>query len=114
MSSRNSSILWDKAETDLLVEERRKRNHEYHYVHRGNKGRFWESVSRRIHRRLCRRYSARQCEIKFRNLIKEKCVNGVVAQEEAEERHITEPSISTFSEPNSGKSLVIIKNDLID
>lgn len=43
-----------------------------------------------------------------------KCVIGAMVREEAEENRTTEPSISTFSEPDSGKSLVIIKNDLID
>ena len=41
-------------------------------------------------------------------------VIGAMAQEGEEERHITAPSITTFSELDSGKSLVIIKNNLID
>jgi len=51
MSRRNRRILWDDPETDLLIRERRRRNYEYHYTHRGNKTAFWESVARRIHRR---------------------------------------------------------------
>ena len=43
-----------------------------------------------------------------------KCVIGVMAREEAEERHIMEPSISTSSELDSGKNVVIIKNGLIN
>ena len=43
-----------------------------------------------------------------------KCVIGVIVREEAEERRIMEPSISTSSEPNSGKNVVIIKNSLIN
>jgi hypothetical protein len=41
-------------------------------------------------------------------------VTGAMAQEGAEERHIMAPSTSTFSELDSGKSLIIIKNNLID
>jgi hypothetical protein len=41
-------------------------------------------------------------------------VISTMVREEAEENRIMEPSISIFSEPNSGKSLVIIKNNLID
>jgi Myb/SANT-like DNA-binding domain len=64
-------IEWDDAETEFLVEERRRRNYEYHFVHRRNKVEFWESISRRIQRRYGSRFTARQCEGKFRNLIKE-------------------------------------------
>jgi len=65
---RNSRIIWNDPETDFLVEERRRRNIEYHYVHRGDKTAFWESVARRIRRRFNITFSARQCEQKFRNL----------------------------------------------
>ena len=37
-----------------------------------------------------------------------------MAQGEVEERRIMGPSILTSSEPDSGKGLVIIKNNLID
>jgi len=47
------------------------------------------------------------------NVLK-KCVISVMAQKEAEERRIMEPSISTSSEPDSGKNVVIIKNGLIN
>lgn len=43
-----------------------------------------------------------------------KCVISAMAREEVEERRIMEPSISTSSEPNSGKNVVIIKNGLIN
>lgn len=65
------TIVWGEAETDYLVEERRRRNHEYHNVYRRSKVEFWESVSRKIRRRYGSRFTARQCEGKFRNLIKE-------------------------------------------
>ena len=66
-----SQIVWGEAETDFLVEERRRRNYEYHYVYRRSKEEFWESVSRKIQRRYNSRFTGRQCEGKFRNLIKE-------------------------------------------
>lgn len=66
-----TTIVWGEAETDFLVEERRRRNEEYHYVYRRSKAEFWESISRRIRRRYDSRFTARQCEGKFRNLIKE-------------------------------------------
>ena len=70
-----SRILWGEAETDMLVSERRRRNYKYHYSHRGSKKEFWNSVSRRIHRRYGRTFTAHQCKRKFRNLIKEYRVN---------------------------------------
>jgi hypothetical protein len=66
-----SRILWGDPETDFLIAERRRRNHEFHYVHRGNKVEFWESVARRIHRRYNIRFTARQCEQKWRNLLRD-------------------------------------------
>jgi len=32
----NSRILWGEAKTDFLVDKRRWRNHNYHFVYRGN------------------------------------------------------------------------------
>ena len=43
-----------------------------------------------------------------------KYVIGAMVREEAEERRIMEPSISTSSELNSGKNVIIIKNGLIN
>ena len=64
-------ITWGDAETEYLVEERRRRNYEYHYNYRGNKLRFWRSVARRINRRYNGDYSSRQCEQKWRNLVRD-------------------------------------------
>jgi hypothetical protein len=64
-------ITWNDPETDFLVSERRRRNEEYHRRYRGNKTEFWESISRRIYRRYNSRYSARQCEQKWRNLVRD-------------------------------------------
>ena len=66
-----SQIIWGEAETDFLVDERKRRNYEYHYVFRRSKAEFWESVSRKIQRNFSSDFTARQCEGKFRNLIKE-------------------------------------------
>ncbi len=64
-------IIWNNPETDLLVSERRRRNVEYHLRFRDNKTEFWESVARRIYRRYNTRYTARQCEQKWRNLVRD-------------------------------------------
>ena len=66
-----SRIIWEDPETDLLVSERRRRNNEYHTRYRGNKTDFWQSVVRRIHRRYNKTYSARQCEQKWSNLVRD-------------------------------------------
>jgi hypothetical protein len=68
MSTRRRRIIWGDPETDLLVSERRRRNHEYYYRHRGDKTEFWESIARKIRRRYNITFSARQVEQKFRNL----------------------------------------------
>jgi hypothetical protein len=43
-----------------------------------------------------------------------RCATGAMAPEGEKGKHITAPSITTFSELDSGKNLVIIKNNLID
>jgi hypothetical protein len=35
-----TQIVWGEAETDFLIEERRRRNYEYHYVYRRSKVEF--------------------------------------------------------------------------
>lgn len=67
----SSRIIWSEPETDLLVSERARRNEEYYFVYRGNKTGFWESIGRRIYRRYGRRHTARQCEQKWRNLVRD-------------------------------------------
>lgn len=64
-------IIWGDPEMDLLVLERRRRNEEFHRRFRGNKVEFWESVARRINRRYTRTYTARQCEQKWKNLVRD-------------------------------------------
>jgi len=64
-------IIWNDPETELLVSERKRRNVEYHLRFRGNKLDFWESVARRINRRYYSTYTARQCEQKWRNLVRD-------------------------------------------
>jgi len=64
-------IIWGDPETDLLVSERRRRNGEYHSRFRGNKTEFWQSVAQRIFRRYNSTYTARQCEQKWRNLVRD-------------------------------------------
>ena len=61
-------IQWDIPETDFLVSERMRRNVEFHYTTGRSRVEFWESVARRIYRRYRTRYSARQCEMRWRNL----------------------------------------------
>lgn len=73
-------VIWEDPATDLLVSERRRRNDEYHIRYRGNKTEFWNSVSRRIYRSFNRRYTARQCEQKWRNLVRDYGVSKINKQ----------------------------------
>ena len=70
MASRRR-ILRGDPKTDLLVSERRQRNHEFHYRHRSNKTKFWESIVRRIRKRYNITFSARQVKQKWKNLRKD-------------------------------------------
>ena len=61
-------IQWEIPETDLLMNERMRRNMKYHYTTGRNRVKFWKSIVRKIYHRYHIRYMARQCEIRWRNL----------------------------------------------
>ena len=62
-------ILWRMPETDYLVEERRRRNEQFHNIEGTSRVDFWESVARRINRRYYTDYTYQQCEQRWRNLV---------------------------------------------
>jgi hypothetical protein len=62
-------ILWRIPETDYLVDERRRRNEQFHSIEGTSRVEFWESVARRINRRFYTNYTYRQCEQRWRNLV---------------------------------------------
>jgi hypothetical protein len=64
-------IQWRVAETDFLVNERRYRNDEFHSMPGRSRVEFWESVVRRIYRRFYFDVTARQCETKWVNLVRD-------------------------------------------
>lgn len=63
------SIQWGDAECDMLVEERLRRNDEYHNIVGRSRVRFWRSIKRRIYRRYRKRYTSTQCSNKWKNLV---------------------------------------------
>lgn len=68
-------VVWHNAETDMLISERLRRNNYYHSVEGRSRAEFWESVARRINWRLNKMYTGRQCEQKFRNLVRDYTVS---------------------------------------
>jgi len=70
-------ILWNDAESNFLVDERRRRNDQYHNISRRSRTEFWESMSRRIYRTYHRQYTARQCEQRWRNLVRDYTVSKI-------------------------------------
>ena len=63
-------ILWTDIETDFLVFERYHRNDEFHNIPGRSREVFWRSVARRIRRNFHFGVNARQCELRWRNLIR--------------------------------------------
>jgi hypothetical protein len=59
----------------MLISERLRRNNYYHSVEGRSRAEFWESVARRINRRLNKTYTGWQCEQKFRNLVRDYTVS---------------------------------------
>ena len=76
-------ILWTDRESDYLIRQRRHCNDEFHNILGRSRARFWESVARRVNRHfhLCRRrrrYTGRQCEQKWRNLLRDYRVSNKI------------------------------------
>ena len=76
-------ILWTDRESDYLIRQRRHHNDEFHNIPGRSRARFWESVARRVNRHfhLCRRrrrYTGRQCEQKWRNLLRDYRVSNKI------------------------------------
>ena len=76
-------ILWTDRESDYLIRQRRHRNDEFHNIPGRSRARFWESVARRVNRhfhlrRRRRRYTGRQCEQKWRNLLRDYRVSNKI------------------------------------
>lgn len=71
-------IEWNDAAVHFLITERRCCNTEYHRMRGRSKAPFWESVSRRIRRTYRLRYTARQCEQKWRNLVRDYTVSKIL------------------------------------
>ena len=131
-------ILWTDRESDYLIRQRRHRNDEFHNIPGRSRARFWESVARRVNRhfhlrRRRRRYTGRQCEQKWRNLLRDYrvsnkinnnnneiifsylkffriFVNGVMVVEEVCGQELVNDIID-YLEPIFGKDQVNVKND---
>jgi hypothetical protein len=133
-------ILWTDAESDYLIRQRRRRNEEFYNIPGRDRGGFWESVSRRLNRHFRRRrrrytgYTGRQCEQKWRNLVRDYrvsnkinnnnneisfltlvfffriFVNGVMVVEEVCGQELVNDIID-YLEPIFGKDQVNVKND---
>ena len=134
--SKMPPILWTDRESDYLIRQRRHRNAEFHNIPGRSRARFWESVSRRVNRhfhlRRRRRYTGRQCEQKWRNLLRDYrvsnkinnnneisllilvffriFVNGVMVVEEVCGQELVNDIID-YLEPIFGKDQVNVKND---
>ena len=76
-------IFWTDRESDYLIRQRHHRNDEFHNISERSQARFWESVARRVNRhfhlrRRRRRYTGRQCEQKWRNLLRDYRVSNKI------------------------------------
>jgi hypothetical protein len=69
---------WSDAITEFLIDERRRRNEYFHSIRGRSRVEFWESMARRIHRRFHTRFTAAQCETKWRNLVNAHRVSKII------------------------------------
>ena len=67
--SRNPPVTWNEHEIQLLIDQRRYRNVEYHQMVGRSRVEFWNSVARRINRAVGSNFNGLQCRRKFDNLV---------------------------------------------
>jgi hypothetical protein len=69
---RTSRVLWTDSQIQTLINERRRRNFEYWYLHPGrSKVAFWQSVADQVNLVCNTTYSGTQCKNKFNSLVSE-------------------------------------------
>ncbi|CAG8509946.1 12117_t:CDS:2 [Dentiscutata heterogama] len=61
--------MWQIEEIQLLVNERKRRNAEFHQTFKKNA--FWQSVANRVNDRFNTSYTSKHCKDKFSQLVKE-------------------------------------------
>jgi hypothetical protein len=63
-------VEWSDDQTAALIEQRRTRNFEYHYLIPGRSRKtFWNSVANKVNERCGSNFSGKQCQTKFNGLV---------------------------------------------
>lgn len=71
-SSRRSRVLWENDHIQALINERRRRNFDFHYMYPGrSRVRFWQEVANAVNGTCRTNYTGDQCRRKFTSLITE-------------------------------------------
>jgi hypothetical protein len=61
-------VLWTDVECEYLLNQRMARNEEYWNLGRGEQGRFWRSIARKINNVFNTRFTGHQVKNKWKNL----------------------------------------------
>ncbi|CAG8770774.1 12157_t:CDS:2, partial [Dentiscutata heterogama] len=61
--------MWDTTHVQFLINERKRRNHEYHSMRK--KQPFWDNVAAKLNRQFNTVYTGKQCYNKFLQLIRD-------------------------------------------
>jgi hypothetical protein len=63
-------VEWTDPQTLALIEQRRSRNYEYHYIIPGrSRKNFWKSVAENVNNTCGSNYTGKQCQTKFNGLV---------------------------------------------
>jgi hypothetical protein len=69
-SLHHARVEWSNDETRVLIDERKRRNHEYYYEIPGrSRRRFWNEVAEEVNTQCSSNYSGKQCQSKFNCLV---------------------------------------------
>jgi hypothetical protein len=77
-SRNNNRALWTDPQIQLLLQERRRRNFEYHYLYPGrSRVAFWQQIANTVNATFNTNYTDVQCVNKFNSLVSEYHVSKI-------------------------------------
>jgi len=65
------TVKWSEEEVRALIDERKRRNADFHLVFGRSKVKFWEEVAKKIEEDTGTNFTGSQCRDKFKNVVRD-------------------------------------------